>query len=179
MEYIDVLDEGGNPTGEQKTKSQIHKDGDWHRVSHVWLLNNNIQILLQRRSKDIESSPDMFDISAAGHVSAGEDALATALRETQEELGIELAEDDFIQIGEVKQQSIKINGTYINNEHKVVYIIKKDIPIDSISVQESEVQYVIWIDIDELKRWVEENKKDLVDHEKEYELLFKYIDNGA
>ncbi|MEX0935208.1 MAG: NUDIX domain-containing protein [Candidatus Paceibacterota bacterium] len=176
MEYIDVLDENGNPTGEQKTKSQIHIDGDWHRASHVWVVNDN-QVLLQRRAKDIDSSPDMYDISAAGHVSAGETALKTALRETQEELGIDLSEDDLIHIGTVKQQAVKNDGTYINNEHNDIYIIKKDISIDDISVQKEEVQYVKWIDIKELKKWVKERKEDLVDHTAEYKVLFEYLGN--
>lgn len=39
-EYLDVLDEKGNPTGERKEKAEMHRDGNWHRAVHVWIINS-------------------------------------------------------------------------------------------------------------------------------------------
>lgn len=33
-EYLDVLDEKGNLTGEKKLRSEIHAKGLWHKVVH-------------------------------------------------------------------------------------------------------------------------------------------------
>jgi len=30
-EYFDVLDENGNKTGKIKLRSEVHRDGDWHK----------------------------------------------------------------------------------------------------------------------------------------------------
>jgi hypothetical protein len=34
IEYLDVLDEHGNNTGVSKPRSEVHKNGLWHRVAH-------------------------------------------------------------------------------------------------------------------------------------------------
>ena len=43
MEYLDVLDSSGNKTGKKKLRSEIHKDGDWHRA--VQIVNYSIESL--------------------------------------------------------------------------------------------------------------------------------------
>src|SRR5258706_228516 len=91
MESIDVLDENGLPTGLTKPKDAIHRDGDWHRAAHVWIVTNDGRVLLQKRAAAKENWPGWWDVSAAGHCSAGESAVETAVRETEEGLGITLA----------------------------------------------------------------------------------------
>lgn len=48
-EYFDILDENGNKIGKTKLRSEVHRDGDWHKAVHIWILNNNGDVLLQRR----------------------------------------------------------------------------------------------------------------------------------
>ena len=36
MEFLDVVDESGNPTGETVSRSDAHRKGIAHRTSHVW-----------------------------------------------------------------------------------------------------------------------------------------------
>ena len=38
MELIDVLTRAGELTGVRKPKPEIHRDGDWHRAAHVWIV---------------------------------------------------------------------------------------------------------------------------------------------
>ena len=40
-EYFDIRDSAGNPTGEVKARSLVHRDGDIHGTSHVWLVRKN------------------------------------------------------------------------------------------------------------------------------------------
>ena len=95
-ELIDICDKNNNHINIQKMKSEAHKDGLWHRASHIWIYNSNGEILLQLRAKEKELYPDMWDISAAGHVSAGEEPIVSGLREVKEELGLKGQIDDFI-----------------------------------------------------------------------------------
>eukprot|EP01119_Soliformovum_irregulare_P014431 TRINITY_DN3947_c0_g1_i2.p1 TRINITY_DN3947_c0_g1~~TRINITY_DN3947_c0_g1_i2.p1 ORF type:complete len:185 (+),score=48.17 TRINITY_DN3947_c0_g1_i2:17-571(+) len=76
-EYLDVLDENGKFTGISHPRSQVHREGLWHRVVHVWIVNSKGQVLLQQRTLNKESWPGMWDISSAGHISAGEGSLVT------------------------------------------------------------------------------------------------------
>ena len=80
-EYFDILDENGNKTGKIKLRTEVHRDGDWHKAIHIWIINDKGDILLQRRSADKDSNPNMLDISCAGHLTAGDDSLNGAIRE--------------------------------------------------------------------------------------------------
>ena len=93
MELLDLVDENGVPTGEVKERELVHRDGDRHRTSHVWLFrqrNGRWQVLLQKRSEQKDSHPGCYDISSAGHIPAGVDWVSSALRELEEELGKQL-----------------------------------------------------------------------------------------
>ena len=92
MEFLDIRDKNGNPTGEVKERSLVHADGDIHGTSHVWIVRKNekgsYDLLLQKRSENKDAFPGCYDISSAGHLPAGQDYLSSALRELEEELGI-------------------------------------------------------------------------------------------
>ena len=84
VEFFDVIDENGNPTGEVISRDEAHDKGVLHRSVHIWVIlehDGMTEVLLQKRSDNKESFPGMFDTSSAGHVSAGEDALTSAVRE--------------------------------------------------------------------------------------------------
>ena len=91
MEYLDIVDENGCPTGEVISRDIAHRDGVLHRTAHVWVireLEGKTQILLQKRSMEKESFPSLYDTSSAGHIPAGAEPVESALRELGEELGI-------------------------------------------------------------------------------------------
>lgn len=89
-ELIDVLDENGVKTGEVLARNEIHKRGLWHRAIVVAIINENNEILLQQRSANKEKNANMWDISVAGHISAGQDSLSAVAREISEEVSVNL-----------------------------------------------------------------------------------------
>lgn len=175
IEYIDVLNEEGVLTGTTKTREEIHTDGDWHRAVHVWVINSSEEVLLQRRSKNKINHPNMWDISVAGHISAGELPIPSAIREIEEEIGITIEENELTKIGEIKSESIINNGTYINREINDVFLIRKDIPLEQLQGQESEVDSLMYIPLSEFKKWIAEKNPELVNHEEEFNLLFSSL----
>ena len=70
MEYIDICDSEGNLIGEKKIKEEVYKHGLWHKSAHVWVINSEKEVLIQKRSPFVYNYPNKWDISAAGHVSA-------------------------------------------------------------------------------------------------------------
>lgn len=176
MEYLDILDENGNKTGEVKLKKEVHDKGLWHRTVHVWFLNSKGELLLQLRGVK-DAYPDYWDISAAGHIISGDDSIGSAIKETKEELGIALIPKQIEFLGTVKISVVLNNGTYYNNEYNDVYLVKSDLNPTEFKFIDGEVKEVKWIPWVELKKWVTEKRADLVPHPEEYTILFKYLEN--
>jgi hypothetical protein len=57
----------------------VHADGDYHGAVHVWIyVESTGELLLQKRADRKDSWPGLWDISSAGHISAGDTSLITA-----------------------------------------------------------------------------------------------------
>ena len=105
-ELFDILDENGEVTGETAPRSYVHKHGLYHRTAHIWLIKDG-KVLLQRRSPHKDSFPGRLDISSAGHISAGEEPLYSAVRELCEELGIKAELSELELIGKISRHYVK------------------------------------------------------------------------
>ena len=155
MEYLDIVDRDGLPTGEIVSREEAHKNGIRHRTAHVWVIRSKkdgFDILLQKRSENSESFPGMFDTSSAGHIPAGDEPMQSALREIHEELGINASENQFQYIGKFSNSYQKIfrSQLFFDNEVTWVYLYSEPIDINKISLQESEVSEVRWFDLNEV-----------------------------
>lgn len=175
-EYIDIINKDtGENTGEIKLKSEVHKNGLWHKTAHVWCVNSNGEILLQHRSKDKKNFPNMWDISAAGHISSGESGEQGAIREVKEEIGVDLSISDLKYLGTVIQEVVLNDGTYVDNELNEIYIFILESNID-FKMQEEELDQLKWVSVPDFKKWVNNKESDLVPHDEEYKILFNYLE---
>ena len=141
MEYIDIFDENGLLIGETVEKKKAHTgEGLWHKTVHVWIINNKGEILLQKRSPNKDTNPNMWDISAAGHMQAGETSLQGVYREVSEELGIDFTKEQL----EFLYCYKNISKSHINKEFCDVYLLKSDVDISKMRLQEevSEVKFI-------------------------------------
>jgi 8-oxo-dGTP pyrophosphatase MutT (NUDIX family) len=117
QELFDLVDEAGRPLGIRKARGLVHRDGDWHRSLHVWVLlargvvedggedggasaaeGREPWVLLQRRSAAKDTWPGALDVAVTGHYAAGEQ-LEDALREAEEEIGLPLTPSDIFRVG--------------------------------------------------------------------------------
>ena len=174
-EYFDILDENGNKTGRIKLRSEVHRDGDWHKAVHIWIINNDGDILLQRRCATKNSNPNMLDISSAGHLSAGDDSLEGALRELKEELNLDIKPEDLQFIKTLKRSS-KYTATFINNEFDDLYIVRTDKKIEDMKFQEEEISEIMYVPYKKFKEMVKNRQSDLLMHDDEFEILFNMFD---
>jgi len=176
-ELADVLDENGNTTGISKPMLEIHRDGLWHQTSHIWVFNFKGEILLQKRAKKKMSHPDLWDISAAGHISKGEHPNEAAIRELHEEIGIRVNSGKLKKI-EVRKVSINIpEENYYNNEFDHIYLYKFDHDISKLKLQKSEVSHIKSMPIDEFELEIKNTKlyKKYVPHGEYYFDIIKAI----
>jgi isopentenyldiphosphate isomerase len=163
-ELIDVLTSDGQPTGTRKTKEAIHRHGDWHRAAHVWIIAPDGRILLQRRSPRKANNPGLWDVSTAGHISAGESAVDAAVRETFEELGLSIAREELQFLTTLRESSVLNDGTYFDNEFHEIFLIRREVDHPSLKLDPEEVAEV---------KWVQDLRPDetFVPHAQEYALL--------
>ena len=165
LELFDVLDENGKPTGIVRERGVAHLDGSLHMTAHVWVVRESKEggydVLLQKRSRDKDSYPGCYDVSAAGHVRAPEGCLETAVRELSEELGISAAPAELQYVGE---RRCKISETFhgrpfLDYELSRVYVYAGQADISTLKLQDEEVEAVCWMALAQCERLVRENTK--------------------
>lgn len=137
-EVIDILDARGQYTGKTALKSEAHRLGLFHPTVHIWFFTPAGQVLLQRRGKDKETHPLLWDVSVAGHIAAGEDILKAAVREVQEEIGLEIKEAHLEKIGVFKSVH-RHNEDLTDCEYHHTFICELTLPLSALKKQESEV----------------------------------------
>ncbi|RDY62025.1 NUDIX domain-containing protein [Flagellimonas nanhaiensis] len=138
-ELVDILDENGKPTGEFCLKSEAHRKGLFHPTVHVWFYTEQGEILIQQRGKDKATHPLLWDVSVAGHVSSGEKIETAAVREVEEEIGLDITEDDLERIGTFKEIH-KISNNFTDAEFHHVFLSELHVPLHDLTKQESEVE---------------------------------------
>ena len=85
-EMWDILNEDGNKTGRLHERGQPMQKGEYHLGVQVWIMNKDGNFLIAKRT------PNRGDIwhTTGGCAIAGDDSLSAALREVQEEIGVDL-----------------------------------------------------------------------------------------
>lgn len=175
-ELINIYNENNESLHLEKMKSEAHKSGLWHRAAHIWIYNSNWEILLQLRAKNKELYPNMWDASAAGHVSAWEEPITSALREMEEEIGLSVQEKDleFFEIRKVKM----IYKEMINNEFFYVYFLRFDGDINTLTLQKEEVEKIQFLSADTIEEELKNHPEKYFPHGKYwFDVIKKVRDN--
>lgn len=177
-ECIDVVDEAGERTGLVKPKSAVHRDGNWHWAVHLWLLTPAGELVLQKRAESKPTYPGLWDVSCAGHVSAGESAEQSAVRELEEELGLAADESEFEQVGTVVERMSFLDGRHLENEFQATLLLRRAVSLRSMKLQASEVAAVRLTPVAEFAKAVGARDSSLAPHWAGYELLLQFLENG-
>ncbi|WKD86330.1 Isopentenyl-diphosphate Delta-isomerase [Polaribacter huanghezhanensis] len=149
-ELVDILTSDGKSTGKTALKSEAHQKGLYHATVHVWFYTDDHKILLQKRASVKKVFPNLWDVSVAGHVAAGEKIENAAIREVKEEIGLTISEADLTKIGLRKDEIVHPNGI-LDNEFKHLFLCKltKDLP--ELTMQIEEVDDIQLFDVSILK----------------------------
>lgn len=171
-ELIDLLNEQGQIVG-TVDKAVAHRDGLWHRSVHVWVLNEKNEILMQKRCEQKKFFPNHWDVSFAGHIGAGETSSITAVREGEEELGIDLKESDLKFLFTIKEK-FKWNNIQ-SNEFVDVYLMRTNLKVEDFKYQKEEVAEAKYFTLNEF--FAQIHNSDVFPHFEEYELLKQHFKN--
>ena len=160
MELLDVVDENNNLTGRQEDREIVHREGLWHREVAIWIVNEKGEILLQRRAASKKQHPNKWAITA-GHIDSGEEPLEVAKRETLEEIGLDLEENEieflFIQKSERKFSEVQYNRMF-----NYIYYAKTNKDISEFTIQEEELSELKYISLKEFEKAIESQDEEFV-----------------
>ena len=160
MEKHELVDIKGNKTGKILTHIEVRNPnnvpkGYYISVVGVVIINDNNEILLQKRSRFKRANPSKWGI-CGGKVDLGETPLDAGVRETLEEIGVFLDKKD------LKFLSMDTN----EKAHFTVYYVRKNVNINECKLQEEELEEVKYFKIEELQyldnegfEWLENLRK--------------------
>ena len=177
MESFDVLNEYGEYTGKIATREECHKNGYWHRAVYAFIIDNNGNVLLQKRSANKKLWPNMWDVTVGGHVDSGEFGRQALIRETKEELGIEISDEDIKYL--VGSTSINEQGDIINKHYNECYLITKNIDVSNVVIQKEEVSEVKYFSREELIKRIDNNYEGLTEKIGAWNFLKKILERYA
>ncbi|MDP3851120.1 MAG: 16S rRNA (adenine(1518)-N(6)/adenine(1519)-N(6))-dimethyltransferase RsmA [Luteolibacter sp.] len=148
-EIFDVVDENDAVIG-QKTRSEVHAGNLWHRAAHVFVFNKRGDLLLQQRSLFKDVHPGVWGSSVSGHLDAGEEYAAAAVRELDEEMGIRM-EQELEEIARIAP------GEATGWEHVRLYRASHS---GSVRFPAAEVSAAAWFPLVEIEAWIAARPED-------------------
>ena len=159
MEKWDILDRFGSRTGRTVTKGGELRDGEYHLVVHAWIISsNNGKILIQKRPEHLEFAPGIWAV-AGGSAIHGENSMTAVCREVKEELGIVI-------------NPVIDPVRYVNNNSITdIWVVKSDVNLKDVKIQEEEVTAVKWVTNIELKTMIQNGEFYKSSYKEYYELL--------
>lgn len=180
MELLDIVNEYGIPTGKTVEREIAHRYGVRHRTAHVWIFrisNKTPQVLLQKRSLNKDSYPGCYDISSAGHILAGEGYQESALRELKEELGVNATADELIYCGERRFEFREIfhKHEFWDNQVSNIYLLYRDMDVVDFTIQKSEIDAILWTDLEACINMVKQAKAPNCIHTGELKMISSVI----
>jgi isopentenyldiphosphate isomerase len=128
-------------------RREAHRKGEWHKTFHCWVVNgaDGGAILFQLRSPSMVNFPNLLDVSAAGHLEAGE-TLDQGVREVVEELGLPVQIDSLYDLGYRVEVADQANGQK-NREYQAVYLLRLDKSLSEYKPQIEEISGLLWLPI--------------------------------
>ena len=148
-ELFDIYDEDLKHIG-VKPRAAAHREGDWHQVFHCWVIgrdqNGETFVILQKRSADKDMWPNKLDISAAGHLAAGE-TVRDGIRELEEELGLRVDYDDLIPVG--RRVGIKKYKNLVDRQICNVFLYECSDSLAAYSYQKEEILGLVKLPIED------------------------------
>ena len=143
MEIFDVVNQADEVIG-RATRQQVHERGWMHRAVHVLVFNSREEVFLQKRSLNKDRQPGLWDSSTSGHVDSGEEYDACALRELQEEIGLQLSQPP------VRLFKLAASPD-TDQEHVWVYRCQAEGPLE---LNAEEIERGGWFDATRVSQWV-------------------------
>ncbi len=167
MELLDEVNENNELTGNIIDREIVHKEGLLHREVGVIIINEENEILLEKRSPTKKQSPNKWAL-CAGHIEAGDVPENAIIREIKEEIGIDVAIEELECIEILRRNKKFIENNQYNNCFIYLWKYNTNIKAEEYIIQEEEVSEVKYFDIQEVANAVEHQNEQFAFSDEEY-----------
>lgn len=149
-EYWDLYDKNRNKLNKMVKRGDKLTDDEYHLVVNAWIKNSNNEFLITQRSEN-KSHPLMWECTG-GSALTNETSVEAAIREIKEELGID-----------INKECAKFIGSTLRYYQGCpdildVWLFTCDVDINDVTIQEEEVNNVMWASVETIKE-LYDNKK--------------------
>lgn len=162
MENVDIFNKRREKLGNIRERGKLEKN-EYSISVHVWLLEDD-KLWIQQRSNEKKMFPGLWEQSGGGVIS-GETSLEAVKRETKEELGLDIQDEEITYI-----------GSYIRVKDIVdIWLVQRAFSKDKIILQDEEVANIKSVTFEEFDKMIE-NKEVVPTINPSYNLLKNYYD---
>lgn len=145
MELLDVYNNEGKTTGRIVERSNV-KNEKFNATEHIavvqiYIENDKGEYLIEKSAK-IDGSRYL---PVGGHISSGETHHDTIIRECMEEIGLDISNENIIYLGYI----------LVDFPVRFFYYLKKNVDLNNLKLQESEVESVSYMTTTKIKELVE------------------------
>lgn len=147
METIDLYDKNKQKTGETLKRGEEMPKGRYGLSVHIWIMNSKGEIYVQRRAKQRELFPNLWENPGGGAV-IGESSEDTFKREFLEELGIFPDTTNAMIIETLNREKDFVD----------IWVLKQDFEISELNLQRKEVYQAKWVSLEKLMKMLEKQE---------------------
>lgn len=160
MENVDIFNKRREKL--EKIRERGKLDNNEYSISvHVWLLEED-KLWIQQRSNEKKLFPKLWEQSGGG-VLTGETSLRAVKRETKEELGLDIQDEEITYIGSYTRVKDIVD----------IWLVQRAISKDKIILQDEEVTNIKNVTFEEFDKMIE-NKEVVPTINPSYNLLKNY-----
>ena len=145
-EYWDIFDENRVFQNRTVKRGEPLGEGEYYVCCEVWLQNSKGELLVTQRHPNRKAG-GLWEFVGGG-VLAGETTTQVAMREVKEEVGVTLTE------GELSLLHVYKRKNYFMD----IYLVKKDVDIQSVVLDENETVAAKWVSKEELGVMIEQQE---------------------
>jgi len=149
-ELWDIYDQCRSKTGRFHERGKPMVKGDYHLIVQVWIVNSIKEFLITKRSPSQSFWPNRWH-ATGGCAVAGDDSLTTALKETQEKLGVSLNPQNGRLFTSYTKPHDKDDGSAFYD----IWLFAQDIELSDMVLQEEEICDAKWASPQEIRSIIE------------------------
>lgn len=140
-EQLQCFNENGNPSGAQlRTEVKAHPEKYYCGVANIWLVNDLGQLLVSKRSDWVSGNPGKWQTYFGGHVTADMSFKETAVKELEEEAGLNISKNDLFLVSKGKDEA--------HRRFFESYVLRFNGSPEDLSFTDDEIVDAKWMDMD-------------------------------